>query len=125
MVTKIAIAVANNVNPNVNSLSFELPVLPPGNNYFIAFVAVDNVNQVYANSSSFPISDNPTSSTVPLSTLKTTTSPSKSTKTHTRLVFSPVFYDFSFISFCASYSAPLKPDSLGLPCASLLSLSYS
>ncbi|KAF8341644.1 uncharacterized protein EI90DRAFT_3285699 [Cantharellus anzutake] len=57
------IAVQNNVQPNLGSVSFELPDLPPGNGYFVQFVNVANVNQVYATSVSFPITDNPITTT--------------------------------------------------------------
>jgi hypothetical protein len=75
------IAVANNIPPNTNSLQFELPVLPPGPNYFVAFVAVDNVNNVLANSTSFTIFDNPHSSTLTATSVKTgaTTATGKTT----------------------------------------------
>ncbi|KAF8323753.1 hypothetical protein DL93DRAFT_2069736 [Clavulina sp. PMI_390] len=74
------IAVANNIAPSTSSFTFELPVLPAGPHYFLAFVAVDNVGMVYANSSLFSISSNPTSSTVPLSaTSGTATAGSKTT----------------------------------------------
>lgn len=77
------IAIANNVNPNIGSIPLDLPVLPPGDNYFVAFVAVNDVNTVYANSSSFTIRDNPTSSTAPLSTFTRTGAVSTTTKTNT------------------------------------------
>lgn len=94
---KIAIAVANNIIPNTQSFVFELPVLPPGSNYFIAFVAIDNVNNVYANSSSFPIAANPTSSSVPLSSVKTSAAGTKTSSSHPAYVFSFFFLD-PFIS---------------------------
>jgi len=76
------IAVANNIAANTQSFTFELPVLPPGDNYFVAFVAIDNVNNVYANSSSFPIRANPTSSTVALSSVKTSAAGTKTSSSH-------------------------------------------
>jgi len=60
------IAVLNNINPNVNSVNFELPVLPPGTNYFVSFVDPSDINTVYASVSHFPIISNPTSSSVSL-----------------------------------------------------------
>ncbi|KAF8330871.1 uncharacterized protein EI90DRAFT_3288816 [Cantharellus anzutake] len=58
------IAIANNVVPNTGSLSVQLPVVPPGNNYWIKLVKVDNINTVYAQSPLFAITNNPTSSSV-------------------------------------------------------------
>lgn len=58
------IAVANNVVPNTNSKTFELPVLPPGSNYQIMLVAVGDINTVYASSPAFDISSNPSSTTL-------------------------------------------------------------
>lgn len=63
---------ANNIQPNVNSFSFELPELPIGDHYFVAFVAVDNINNVYANSTAFSIiAALPTSTTSTISSTAT------------------------------------------------------
>ncbi|KAF9511060.1 hypothetical protein BS47DRAFT_1347220, partial [Hydnum rufescens UP504] len=60
------IAVLNNISPNQGSANFELPVLPPGTDYFIQFVNPNDINTVYASISPFPIISNPTSSSVSL-----------------------------------------------------------
>lgn len=75
------IAVANNIQPNIESFSFQLPVVFPGDQYWLAFVAIDNVNSVYANTSYFPIRSNPKSSTFPISSQTSTAAGTKQSST--------------------------------------------
>src|ERR1700735_138166 len=66
--TKIALAVGNNIVPNTQVFTFGLPTIPPADDYYLTFVAVDNINTVYAKSGLVPITDKPQSSSIPVST---------------------------------------------------------
>jgi len=80
------IAVQNNIQPNTGSVSFELPDLPPASDYYLNFVAVNDVNDVYATSPKFPISDNPLTTTTSshVSTSKSGSTPGNQTQTGTQ-----------------------------------------
>jgi len=69
------IAILSNVQTEDNSVAVALPSLPAGNDYYIAFVGVSDVNTVYARSPSFPLRANPTSSSVPTSSVGASTRP--------------------------------------------------
>ncbi|KAF8588375.1 hypothetical protein K439DRAFT_1335374, partial [Ramaria rubella] len=51
-------ALANNVATTQGSISFSLPVVPPGSGYTIEFVNIGNINQIFATSASFSVAEN-------------------------------------------------------------------
>ncbi|TDL26347.1 hypothetical protein BD410DRAFT_783378 [Rickenella mellea] len=75
-----AFAVANNVQTSLNSVTFQLPSVPPGDGYTINLVNISDINQVYAASGSFSITGPSTSSSVS-SSLSSTSSRSSSSDT--------------------------------------------
>jgi len=110
------LAVGNNIVPNTQVFNFGLPTVPPADDYYITFVAIDNINTVYAKSGKFPITDNPQSSSIPVSTptntpstttgrsttvtrnSTTTTTPSTSTKAHNSTITSTSSSEFTSLS---------------------------
>ncbi|KAK7007514.1 hypothetical protein R3P38DRAFT_3027723 [Favolaschia claudopus] len=51
----MAFALANNVDPTLNQLTIELPLVPAGDGYTLEFVNITNINQIFAMSSDFSI----------------------------------------------------------------------
>ncbi|KAJ7081020.1 hypothetical protein C8R44DRAFT_823929 [Mycena epipterygia] len=62
-----AIAIANNVDPSLNQITVELPLVPAGDQYTLEAVNITNINQVFSNSSDFSIAAAP-STAIPSST---------------------------------------------------------
>ncbi|KAJ7724356.1 hypothetical protein B0H16DRAFT_1596482 [Mycena metata] len=54
-----AIAIANNVDPTLDTLAIELPVVPADDGYTLEFVNITNINQVFATSPDFSIAAAP------------------------------------------------------------------
>jgi len=79
------IAIANNIQPNVGSTKILLPVVPPADGYTVKFVKIDDINTVYATSTTFAISSNPSGSSVSLSSPTTGSSSGGLTTTTSRL----------------------------------------
>ncbi|KAF7365734.1 hypothetical protein MVEN_00447200 [Mycena venus] len=50
-----AIAIANNVDPTLNQITVELPIVPGGDQYTLEFVNITDINQVFAMSGDFSI----------------------------------------------------------------------
>ncbi|KAF9513262.1 hypothetical protein BS47DRAFT_1344510 [Hydnum rufescens UP504] len=85
------IAISNNVQPNTNNISFELPELPPGTGYFISLVAISDISTVYSTSASFNIASNPlTTTTTSFSTPRTSNAVSTNVAVSSTLTSGPV-----------------------------------
>ncbi|KAF7305579.1 hypothetical protein HMN09_00811100 [Mycena chlorophos] len=48
-------AIANSVNPANQTITLQLPPVPPGSDYQLAFVNLTNINDVFASSSNFSV----------------------------------------------------------------------
>nr|GAT45245.1 predicted protein [Mycena chlorophos] len=48
-------AIANSVNPANQMITLQLPPVPPGSDYQLAFVNLTNINDVFASSSNFSV----------------------------------------------------------------------
>ncbi|KAJ7167085.1 hypothetical protein C8R46DRAFT_1096014 [Mycena filopes] len=60
-----AIAIANNVDPTLDTLTIELPIVPADSGYTLEFVNITNINQVFATSPDFSIAAAPSSAPAP------------------------------------------------------------
>jgi len=67
-----AFALANNVDPTLNTLTLQCPIVPSGSDYTVEAVNIGNINQVYGTSPSFFIGATVTSSGSSASTVSTT-----------------------------------------------------
>jgi len=67
-----AFALANNVDPTLNTLTLQTPIVPTGSDYTVEAVNIGNINQVYATSSLFSIGATVSSSGSSSSTVSTT-----------------------------------------------------
>ncbi|KAJ7607619.1 hypothetical protein DFH06DRAFT_1249771 [Mycena polygramma] len=50
-----AIAISNNVDPSLDTITVELPIVPAGDGYTLEFVNITDINQVFATSADFSI----------------------------------------------------------------------
>ncbi|KAJ7307957.1 hypothetical protein DFH08DRAFT_491667 [Mycena albidolilacea] len=50
-----AIAIANNVDPTLDQVTVELPIVPGEDQYTLEFVNITNINQIFATSAQFSI----------------------------------------------------------------------
>jgi len=67
-----AFALANNVDPSLNTITIQCPIVPTGSDYTVEAVNIGNINQVYATSSSFFIGATVSSSVSSSTTVSTT-----------------------------------------------------
>ncbi|EGN91885.1 hypothetical protein SERLA73DRAFT_191908 [Serpula lacrymans var. lacrymans S7.3] len=59
---RTSLAIANNVQSSLNSLTIKFPIVPASNNYVAEAVSPDDINIIYATSGEFAISQAATSS---------------------------------------------------------------
>ncbi|KJA28332.1 hypothetical protein HYPSUDRAFT_33684 [Hypholoma sublateritium FD-334 SS-4] len=78
-----AFAVANNVDPSLNSITITLPVVPIGDGYTLEAVNIGNISDVFASTGDFSIANGTSTSTssATSSTASTTSKVSTSTPT--------------------------------------------
>ncbi|KAF8915167.1 hypothetical protein CPB85DRAFT_1180542, partial [Mucidula mucida] len=50
-------AIANNVQPSLNTLTLTLPQIPSGGGYTIQFVNISNINDIFTQTSTFSVED--------------------------------------------------------------------
>jgi len=67
-----AFALVNNVDPSLNTMTIQCPIVPAGSDYTVEAVNIGNINQVYATSPSFLIGATVSSSSSSSSTVSAT-----------------------------------------------------